>query len=95
MKLIILGLILFACFCLSKGWILPTPPKDDTEPPTYKGDHEEPLFHNGLPCVRDKNSPGNGSIPKGYRLADPHPTRTLPPHPDLPYPFRQPTISNP
>ena len=87
MKIIISGLFLFACFCLGMGWLLPTPPEHSEALPTWWGDPEEPLFHGGVPCVRDKGAPANGPIPKGYRLLDPHPTRTLPP--------QQPVISNP
>lgn len=75
----ILGLGVVAGISLLISMWLPTPPEFSVVPSEWQGDPEEPLFHNGLPLVRDKNAPGNGAIPKGYRLADPHPTRTLPP----------------
>lgn len=91
-----------ALVCLGLSIIIPQPPAHSIQLPHWwpKQDPEEPLFHNGTPCVRDKSAPANGPIPKGYRLLDdPHPTRTLPPdHPlnqPLPYPYPQPTISNP
>ena len=79
----LIGLGSLALVCLLISIMLPQPPQHSVELPHWMGDPDEPLFHNGVPCVRDKSAPGKESIPKGFRLIDdPHPTRTLPPdHP--------------